>query len=59
MEKVPLEEGGSNPNQLVGTIGRVDRDSGFEARSGDQMNGDRLRPAQEAQKTSTKKSRWQ
>jgi hypothetical protein len=40
MEKVPLEEGGSNPNQLVGTIGRVDLDFGFEWWLGDRMNGD-------------------
>jgi hypothetical protein len=59
MEKVPLEEGGSNPNQLVGTIGRVDRYSGFEWWLGDRMDGDRLRAVEEAQKTSAKKSRWQ
>ncbi|WP_293336180.1 hypothetical protein [Microcoleus sp. CAWBG58] len=30
-----------------------------EARAGDRMDGNRLRPAEKAQKTSTKKSSWQ
>ncbi|WP_293144847.1 MULTISPECIES: hypothetical protein [unclassified Microcoleus] len=30
-----------------------------EARAGDRMDGDRLRAVEKAQKTSTKKSRWQ